>query len=240
MTLWYLDHYRTEHWLANQESIWTVALDPPAATLVTGGKDGRVKHWRRDGTLLATTPVLDLQGINQVLFSPSGQRVAIATKGGKLVIWNLADQSQQTWQLPIKVPLYTLSMDPQGRYLAAGDEKGTIYLVSLQRPEKIQQRQSAGEIWSLSFHPALPLLASTGSTGTIEVWNFESNRLAYRLSPGAGWLASLEFSANGQFLAAAGESGSVYLWSIHDQNPPSNPRVFRAHQRSIVSLSSES
>lgn len=60
-----------------------VALDPQAATLVTGGKDGRVKHWRRDGTLLATTPVLDAKGINQVLFSPSGQQVAIATKGGK-------------------------------------------------------------------------------------------------------------------------------------------------------------
>ncbi|WKT82754.1 MULTISPECIES: AAA-like domain-containing protein [unclassified Thermosynechococcus] len=236
MTLWYLDHHRTEHWFADQESIWTVALDPQAATVVTGGKDGRVKYWRRDGTLLATTPVLDPQGINQVLFSPSGQRVAIATKGGKLVIWNLADRSQQIWQLPIEAPLYTVSMDPQRRYLAAGDEKGTIYLVDLQRPENIQKRKSEGEIWSLSFHPTLPLLASTGSAGTIEVWNFEGDRLAYRLNPDAGWLAGLEFSANGQFLAAAGESGSVYLWSIHGKTAPSNPRVFRAHQRSIVSL----
>ncbi|MDM7326833.1 MAG: AAA-like domain-containing protein [Thermosynechococcus sp. Uc] len=236
MTLWFLDHGRTVEWLANQESIWTLALDPQAATLVTGGKDGRVKHWRRDGTLLATTPVLDAKGINQVLFSPSGQQVAIATKGGKLVLWHLKDGSQQTWHLAIEVPLYTVAMDAQGRYLAAGDGKGTIYLIDLQQPQNIQKRQTKGEIWSLSFHPHLPLLASTGSAGTIEVWDFARDRLAYRLNPEAGWLATLEFSANGQFLAAAGESGSVYLWSIQGKTAAGPSRVFRAHRRSIVSL----
>ncbi|MFN4280564.1 AAA-like domain-containing protein [Thermosynechococcus sp.] len=236
MTLWYLDQQRTEEWFAAQESIWTVALDPQAATLVTGGKDGRVKYWRRDGTLLATTPVLDPQGINQVLFSPSGQRVAIATKGGKLVLWNLEDHSRQTWQLAGKAPLYTVAMDAQGRYVAAGDEKGRIYLVDLQRPQNIQKRKTEGEIWSLSFHPHLPLLASTGSAGTIEVWDLAGDRLAYRLNPNQGWLAGIKFSANGQFLAAGGESGSVYLWAIHGKRAPRPPRVFRAHQRSIVSL----
>ncbi|WP_299042557.1 AAA-like domain-containing protein [uncultured Thermosynechococcus sp.] len=237
MTLWFLDHGRTAEWVANQESIWTVALDPQAATVVTGGKDGRVKHWRRDGTLLAATPVLDPKGINQVLFSADGQRVAIATKGGKLVLWNPKDQSQQTWQLPRAVSLYTVAIDPQQRYLAAGDQKGTLYLVDLQHAGKIQERKTEGEIWSLTFHPHLPLLASTGSAGAIDVWDFEGDRLAYRLHPDAGWLASLKFSANGQLLAAAGESGSVYLWSMQGKRPPKPPRVFRAHQRSIVSLS---
>jgi len=233
MTLWYLNHNRLVQWLAQQDSVWTLALDSQAQTLVTGGKDGRVKYWQRDGRLLAQTPVLDSEGINQVRFTADQQRVAIATKGGKLALWNLKEDSLQTWTLPIKAPLYAIALDPQQRYFAAGDAKGVIYLLDLQQPEHIRQWQAKGEIWSLSFHPERPLLASAGEAGVIEVWNIRRDRLAYRLDPQQGWLASVLFSADGQSLVAAGESGSVYIWTSQG----GDRRSFRAHQRSIVSLS---
>ncbi|XFA71975.1 AAA-like domain-containing protein [Thermosynechococcaceae cyanobacterium Okahandja] len=233
MTLWYLNHDRLREWLAGQDSVWSLALDAAAATLVTGGKDGRVKHWRRDGRLLAQTPVLDPEGINQVLFTADQQRVAIATKGGKLALWNLNDNSLQTWTLPIEDSLYAIALDRQQRYFAAGDAKGTLYLLDLQQPQHIRQWQTKGEIWSLSFHPERPLLASTGQAGVVEVWHIHRDRLAYRLDPKQGWLASVRFSGDGHSLVAAGESGWVYRWNAQG----GDRQTFRAHQRSIVSLS---
>ncbi len=233
MTLWYLNHDRLTEWLAQQDSIWSLALDRQAATLVTGGKDGRVKHWRRDGHLLGQTPVLDSAGINQVLFTTDQQRVAIATKGGKLALWSLKDHSLQTWTLPIDDPLYAIALDAQQRYFAAGDSQGKIYLLDLQQPEQRRQWQTEGEIWSLSFHPERPLLASTGEAGVIEVWDFERDRLTLRLDPKQGWLATVLFSADGRSLVAAGESGWVYHWTAQGKHQ----EAFRAHQRSIVSLS---
>lgn len=82
------------------------------------------------------------------------------------------------------------------------------------RPQLLLQTAHGSWAVSVAYSPDGKYLASGGWDGTLRLWDSQTRRLLWCLSPGAyrGW--SLAFSPDGKWLAAQqlGEPGSVKLW----------------------------
>jgi WD40 repeat protein len=79
--------------LSNHDSALVgFAFGPDGNTVATASKDGTLKIWAEDGTLMKTLSghegVGDDIAVNRVAFSPDGKTVAAANEGRNVILWN--------------------------------------------------------------------------------------------------------------------------------------------------------
>jgi WD40 repeat protein len=117
-----------------------------------------------------------------------------------------------------EAPIYSLSLSPEGRYLAIGSAK-KIVIWDNDRPGELRTIESGEhDILSLAFSPDSKRLAA-GSYLTIDLLNVDSGQRETTLSGHTDYVQSLAFSPDGRFLASGsrGTDTAVYIWNI-DQN----------------------
>lgn len=72
---------------AHEGSVTTVAFSPTGAWLVTGGRDGMMRIWLPDGTLLAEIDVG--AAVEAVAVAPDAAAIATADADGRLILWGI-------------------------------------------------------------------------------------------------------------------------------------------------------
>ena len=105
--------------------------------LYSAGADGKIKLWNiNDGGMLKTfvDPALKDKAqrdfINNIRLTKDGKKLVAVGNGGWVTIWNTADGKMlHSQKLPI--PLYGLSIHPDGNSFATGNMNGTIYVIKM-------------------------------------------------------------------------------------------------------------
>lgn len=169
-----------------------------------------------------------------VAFSPSGKRVASASRDGTAIIWDArSDRIQAKLSLQKSRLVLAVAFSPDGKLLAACSDNGTVGIWRM-GSWKLYATVSARTIESLTFSPDGSLLL-TGCDSEIGCWNIKTARLVRTLKVPPEHTLSLDFSPDGQTLGAATSGGAVSFfdtttWSLERSlqlAPPGSGTVYR-------------
>ncbi|MFP5271772.1 WD40 domain-containing protein [Coleofasciculus sp.] len=198
----------------HSDIVWDVSFSPDGELIASASRDGRVKLWRPDGTLVTT-----LQGhqdsVTSVSFSPDSQLIASSSWDGTVKLWRRDGTLVRTLSGHNDY-IYSVTFSPNGKRLASTGADGMVRLwqVDGQLIRTISAHKNGAQ-W-VSFSPNGEILASAGSDQTIKLWT-EDGQLWKTLTGHKGKVNSVAFSPDGQLIASASDDRTVKLWNTQGQ-----------------------
>jgi WD40 repeat protein len=215
----------------HEDDIEHVAWSPSGGRLASVSYDGTVRVW--DPTSQADPIVLrgaglDLRGDRRrgviqkywspPAWSPSGERLAIASKDGTMRVW---DPTGQTEPLVLKESsgfdlvdwFEHMAWSPSGERLATASEDGTMRVWDpTGQAEPLVLHGHEDKVRSLAWSPSGDRLASASSDDTVRVWDPTGRAASLVLRGHESWVTHVAWSPSGGRLASASQDGTVRMW----------------------------
>ena len=150
---------------------------------------------------------------NQVLWSPSGESVLIASSIG--VYRYDPKTSEQTLLIETKSTINEVAFAPDGVRLAIGFEDNTIELWNVETQAYLSiLNEHSYSVRSLAFAPNGTTLASGSDDGTVKVWDLTSGTVRYSFEDHTDLVLGVAFAPDGSLLASASNDGSIRVWDM--------------------------
>jgi WD40 repeat protein len=130
----------------------------------------------------------------------------------------------------------SVDFSPDGRYLAAAGEVGTVYLVETENWTVVRTLEGhADYVYTVAFSPDGTMLASASGDRTIKLWDVATGAGVRTLVGHLDQVTSVAFSPDGVFLAsgAGKEDATVRLWDVATGR---EVRVLRGHTNRVRSV----
>lgn len=195
-------------------NVLTVAFLPDSRTLLTSGIDKKLLLWDIASGTSSTLPN-QRTIVQDIAVSPRGDRVAAATKEGKLLLWNPVNRNFGDPEIifeEARNPVSSVCFSHDGSVLVSGDRRGNVKIWDITRKELIQTlRGHNAQIEEVQYSPNDRQLASVGRDGTIQIW--ETANLFDQpivIQDSEGWVFSIAFSPDGKSFVA-GSNGKDKL-----------------------------
>ena len=231
----------------NNESIYSVAVNPTSDTFAGAGFDGKIRIWRSnsDGTQkLIRTLSGHEDTVSQVKYSPDGELIASASWDKTIKLWNRST-GKLIDTLKHEEGVNAIAFSRDGQTLVSGSEDKTLKLWSLDnldnKPKLIKTLTGhTDSIKAVTISPDGRLIASAGYDNTIKLWNTAGELLqtidAHNLA-----ITSLVFSdkrSQNYILASASWDNTVKLWSIQNAGKTSELlHTLTGHQDGVTTIS---
>ena len=174
-----------------------------------------VEHWRGNGAGW-TGFHLD--------FNAHDSRFCVALRD-RFEIW---DGRSSRPALTVQLPNRVISFNWRSEVLAAGGEKGEVYLWNLKHGERREIRAHQGDVESVLLSPDGELLFSTARSGPTLLWHVPT---LDRLGVAPGW-RPIQFDRSGEELAVVTASDIQVLRRIR----PSGSRLIQFHGDGITAI----
>lgn len=147
------------------------------------------------------------------------RRVATAAYGGV----HVHDRSAAPDVMPFKGSLLALSISPDGRWAASGNQDATLHVWRVgRRGEELEMSGYPTKLSALAFSPDSGLLASGGGSN-VTVWDFTGKgprgSTPRLLAAHDQAVTALAWSPGGDLLAGAAADGRVALWAPRRATP---------------------
>jgi WD40 repeat protein len=177
-------------------------------------------------------------GVASLTISQNGDRLASASLGGIVRLWDIATGK------PLGDPLLGIgdsvlcvALSTDDKRLASAGADGTVRLwdALLGKPIGDPLRGHVGTVNSVAFSADGKWLASAGDDGTVRLWDALLGKpIGDPLRGHVGTVNSVAFSADGKWLASAGADGTVRLWDALLGKPIGDP--LRGHAGAVYSV----
>lgn len=166
--------------------------------------------------------LLGTQGfVKSVAWSPDGTKIASGNSSGKIIIWNVEQETQIAHYTDIG-PVFDLAWSPDGEMLATSNAQiidlGTGEFTSLVADATYY---SVG--WTLDGN----YLAMGGITETVFIWDFLQKKQIQEIYLGfIHQIRGIDWSPNGRYIAVGTTAYTVEYWAFEDD--PSI-QIFEGH-----------
>src|SRR5579883_2096900 len=210
--LWnFLTQKREKTRQVHADWISCLIFGPDGRYLVSGSADGFIKVWEVPYGM-APERLKEPTGILSIALNPYNHLFAISSAGQAVKLWSISRQHIPSFSEPLTA-VRSLLFSPDGRYLVAGDEMGSIMICETTTWKVFHSRaRHAARIRCLAFHPNSQLLASGGDDRVIQLWDIPSGKNIQTLVKHTDRVESLAFSPDGQYIASGGRDASIILW----------------------------
>ncbi len=199
---------------------WVKSLDlsKDGKYLVSCADDFTIRIWRMNDYQLVQTIDEGMSGITDVGFSPDSQGIAWTEDNGVVRLRSIFGSWLHIFS-ETTLSANALAFDPQGKWLGAGFEDGSIRLWDTQSGQLIQILKShARAITALEVSPDGKWLASASKDGDIHLWQRGdtgfSSIPSLILSGHTDSITSISISPQSDQLASGSEDYSVRIWQI--------------------------
>lgn len=190
-------------------SVLSVSCSSDGRWMASGGQDGTIKLWNREGKLEKNWKG-DEGKIGSVDFNPNSEIVASAGQDKTIKLWKLdgtlvgilrGHTDEVKW----------VSFSPDGQQLASASRDGTVRLWSVKGKEIAIFNGEATSVLSVDFSPDGQLIASSDEQGVIKLWN-RDGQLILKIQAHEEEIRSISFSPDSQFFASASADRTAKLW----------------------------
>ncbi|HWA08056.1 MAG TPA: TIR domain-containing protein [Opitutaceae bacterium] len=151
-------------------------FSPDSARVVTGGRNGEVRLWRVDGSLIANLPG-HTDYVRRAAFSPDGKSLVTASADGTARVWN-GETGELRYQLSHASPgerktIYATAFSPDGRVIATAGADGSVKLWEAEHGRFLAALDCKGNlVYGVEFsRPDGKFLSVAGDAGLAAVWS---------------------------------------------------------------------
>lgn len=173
-----------------------------------------------------------------VAVSPNGNLIAGGSDSGAIILWEARSGRQIRALEGLGGTIFLLAFSSDGRYLTAVNDAAAPEVAVWEVQNGAFQYIFTAHrdlISSLAIQPGGRLIATTGSDGTLRLWDLADGSLIRTIDATAdqGWFSSVAFSPDGALLVTGGLDGSVEFW-----NPGTGERLHgvNVQQGSVLAL----
>ncbi|MBM3883214.1 MAG: hypothetical protein FJ387_26460 [Verrucomicrobia bacterium] len=220
---------RPRPWMANlrplstlrghQLEVWSLALGPDNATLISGSKDGEVCVWDTTRLPSEQTHLTLPEPVRVWGFSPDGRELVAVTTDGQAVRWGGTDFQDRQPVCELGTNLFRVLLSPETRYVAGAAPDGPLRIWDLEQPGVVRTLEAAGNrSFPLTFLPRSQHLVTRHFQGpAFRAWDVTTGQEvhAWQGAGLGGRFFTTEFSPDERWLLASGNEGAGHLWDLH-------------------------
>jgi WD40 repeat protein len=158
-----------------------------------------------------TTPIIESTAkIWQISVSPNGRWIAGALENGKVMLWDRQSglAAVELFDNSSKYPLYSIAFSSDGKYLAAGDQRGWVYMFNMTNypggklvPERTLSDHTA-IVGNIRFSSDGLFMATASNDKFVKLWTLANLDKQPANLEFPDWVFSIAFSPdNSQIMA---------------------------------------
>jgi WD40 repeat protein len=242
---WWTDAQEAEHYFEVGESA-AAEYQPPWAR--EGPKVSDVlRRWRRERAKVPwvrrTLPPRDLFASDQtvlrghgevrhVAWSPSGERLASASSGGTVRVWDPAGEAEPLVLHGHDDHVNHVAWSPSGERLASASSDNTVRVWDpAGSAEPLVLHGHEDKVTHVAWSPSGGRLASASVDGTVRVWDSTgpAEPLVLRGAENYYFVDYVAWSPLGERLASASSDSTVRVW-VWGGTGPAEPLILRGHE----------
>jgi len=199
--------------------VWTPGMSADGSLLATGSKDGTLRLWSLPDGRPRGAPLRFPNGLADAQLSPNGRWLSVVALNrenvqDRLEIWDVRRRRRVTTLHPTGGGRFG-RFSPDGRFLAVGDLRGRVRVVSAATWKPVTPAFAGGSAVWAAFDPDGGTLATGNTDGTTRLWDVASGQALGAPLPGIPNVTLVPiFTPDGAHLIAAYQNGRAYRWDI--------------------------
>ncbi|MEW6495691.1 MAG: hypothetical protein AB1589_24705 [Cyanobacteriota bacterium] len=194
----------------HKDWVSSVSWSPNGQRLVSGSKDGTIKLWKADGTLIKTLTSSHQGGVYSVSYSPDSKIIASSSEDTTVKLWSADGVLLHTLQ-GHRAPVSSVVWSSDGKAIASSSWDKTVKLWSRDGTLLSTLKGHSDRVLGVSLSPDGELIASASKDQTITLWRRDGTFLkSWQAHDGA--VTSVSFSPDSQVLASTSADKTVKLW----------------------------
>ena len=200
----------------HQQGVAALAIRPDDQQLCSGDAEGVVWFWNgADGAVQGS------------IFAHTGAVTAMDYDRAQPWLWTAgADGTIKRWQLPLvpprlssghSQPIRAIAVSADGRWSVTGSQDQTVRVwdqTTGQLVRALPETNLLGPITAVAISPDNTLVAATGETGPMMVWNLADGVVRMRRMALPGAIHDLAFLPDGKRIATISQDQALRIWGL--------------------------
>lgn len=198
-------------------ALTALAVSPGGDYFVAGSRTGQAFIYQFNTWKLLASPKLHSAKINALEFSANENVFVSASNDGSITVYDIGAQSiVKGMSMPSKI--MSLTMSPDRRVLAAGDDQGSIYLIPTDDyTAYTSYKNQSNWVSGICFSPDNVFIASVDWDFQFGLYSVERKKSIQKMKlPTDRPLNSIAWSSDNVYIAITCSDGKIYIYDAMD------------------------
>ena len=197
-----------------------VGMSGNSKIIATGSAQKTFSLWEYPDNVRIMKTSLPFE-ITDIDLSETAPYLAAASSKNMFAFWDLRTGQGVTFTVPkiaSGVPVTTLAISPNGKYVLTGYKDGNIALTDMERYRIKYVISSGTTALAVRFSADGKVFAAAKTDSKVNLWDTDTGRKLDTLKGHTGRVQALAFSPAGNYLVSAGEDNKIIVWGYEEAN----------------------